>query len=92
MLSNCEVSHPTNRVVFKQPFWRSPVKTTFALILPVSLALLWAFPIFTSGQFSLGWFAVDFLLVMATYLGLAHPHLFSGIARRRKTLATRALA
>jgi hypothetical protein len=68
------------------------VKTILAFILPLSLALLWAFPIFKSGEFSLGWFAVDFALVMATYLMLAYPRLFNGIARRNKTLATRALA
>jgi hypothetical protein len=68
------------------------VKTIFAFILPVSLALLWAVPVFTSGEFSLGWLAVDFTLVMATYLMLAYPRLFSGIARRNKPLATRALA
>ncbi len=68
------------------------MKKIFAFILPLSLVLLWAFPIFTSGEFSLGWFAVDFSVVVATYLMLAYPRLFSAIARRNKPLATRALA
>jgi hypothetical protein len=68
------------------------VKTIFAFILPLSLVLLWAFPIFKSGEFSLGWFAVDFGFVMATYLMLAYPRLFSGIARRHKAFSSRALA
>jgi hypothetical protein len=64
----------------------------FALILPVTLALLWAVPIFTSGQFNLDAFAVDFGLVAVTYLMLVYPRLFSAIARRHKSLSTRALA
>jgi hypothetical protein len=68
------------------------VKKIFAFILPFSLALLWAVPVFESGEFSLGWFIVDFSIIMATYLMLAHPRLFSGIARRHKQLSTRALA
>jgi hypothetical protein len=68
------------------------VKTIFAFILPLSLALLWAVPVFTSGEFSLGWFVVDFVVVMATYLMLAYPRLFSGIARRNKAFSGRALA
>jgi hypothetical protein len=70
------------------------VKTIFALVLPLSLALLWAVPIFTSGEFSLGWgwFVVDFLVVAATYLMLAYPGLFKAIARRHKSFSSRALA
>jgi hypothetical protein len=68
------------------------VKTILALILPLSLALLLAAPIVTSGEFSLGWFAVDLGVVMVTYLMLAYPRLFSGIARRRKAFSSRALA
>ena len=36
------------------------MKTIFALVLPLSLALLLGCPRFTSGEFSLGWFVVDF--------------------------------
>jgi len=68
------------------------VKTIFALVLPLSLALLWAVPIFTSVEFSLGWFVVDFLVVAATYLMLAYPGLFKAIARRHKSFSSRALA
>jgi hypothetical protein len=68
------------------------VKKILALLLPLSLALLMATPIFASGEFSLGWFAVDLGVVMATYLMLAYPRLFSGIARRRKAFSSRALA
>ena len=68
------------------------MKTIFALVLPLSLALLWAVPIFTSVEFSLGWFVVDFLVVAATYLMLAYPGLFKAIARRHKSFSSRALA
>ena len=68
------------------------MKKIFALILPLSLAALWAVPILTSEEFSLGWAVVDFVFVVTTYLMLAYPGLFKGIARRRKPLSTRALA
>lgn len=68
------------------------MKTIFALVLPLSLALLWAVPVFTSGEFSPGWFVVDFLVVAATYLMLAYPGLFKAIARRHKSFSSRALA
>ena len=68
------------------------MKTIFALVLPLSLAFLWAVPVFTSGEFSLGWFVVDFLVVAATYLMLAYPGLFKTIARRHKSFSSRALA
>jgi hypothetical protein len=68
------------------------VKTIFALVLPLSLAFLWAVPVVTSGEFSLGWFVVDFLVVATTYLMLAYPGLFKTIARRHKSFSSRALA
>jgi hypothetical protein len=68
------------------------VRTIFALVLPLSLALLWAVPVFTSGEFSLGWFVVDFFFVAATYLMLAYPGMFKAVARRHKSFSSRALA
>lgn len=78
---------------FNRTFWRFTVKTIFALVLPLSLALLWAVPFFTSGEeVSLGWFAVDFIVVAGTYVMLAYPGLFKAIARRHKSFSSRALA
>ena len=68
------------------------MRTIFALVLPLSLALLWAVPVFTSGEFSLGWFAFDFFVVAATYLMLAYPGMFKAVARRHKSFSSRALA
>ncbi len=64
----------------------------FALILPVGLFLLWATPILMSEEFDAVWFAIDFGILMGTYLMLAYPELFSFMARRNKQITCRAMA
>jgi len=71
------------------------VKTThsiFAFISTVGLIVLWAFPILTSEQLDAGWLAIDFCILVGTYLMLAYPGLFGFMARRNKQLTCRAMA
>ncbi|SEK44607.1 hypothetical protein [Nitrosovibrio tenuis] len=71
------------------------MKTTHrisALILNLSLLLLWAVPILASREINAGWLAIDFGIVASTYLMLAYPNLFSFIPRRNKQILSRAMA
>lgn len=71
------------------------MKTThfiLALIMPVALILLWAAPILTSSELDAGWVAVEFCVLTGTYLMLAHPGLFSSMARSGRKITYSALA
>ena len=68
------------------------IRPILALIVPGGLVLLWTVPILTSNEFDAAWIAIEFCVLMGTYLMLAHSGLFSFIARRNKKITYRAMA
>ncbi len=62
---------------------------TYFLIIPVIFALLWAIPVFTSSEFDLGWAAIEFGVLMGTYIMYVHPGLFSFIPHRNGRITYR---
>jgi hypothetical protein len=69
----------TNRV-----FW--------AVISAVGLAVLWAVPFMAAEKVDAGRIAIEFCLLVVTYLMLVYPGLFSFMRRGKKQVVSRAMA
>ncbi len=67
-------------------------RSASVLILSVGIFLLWATPILASNEFDAGWFAIEFCVLMGTYVMLVYPSLFSFIPRRNKQTTYSAMA
>ena len=60
---------------------------TYVLGIPVLLALLWSVSVVNSSEFDFSWAAIEFCVLIGTYIMCAHSSFFSFIPGRNKKTA-----